>query len=68
MTASVQTLAAMAVSPAGNLIATEDGTAVRLWDTDPASVAAQICRTLPVPVTRTAWTQYDPSIPYTPIC
>jgi WD40 repeat protein len=68
LTASGQTLSAMAVSPVGSTIATEDGTAVRLWNTDPASVAAQICRTLPVPVTRAAWTQYDPSISYTPIC
>jgi WD40 repeat protein len=67
-TAGGQSLSAMAVSPVGSTIATEDGTAVRLWDTDPASVAAQICRTLPVPVTQAAWTQYDPSIPYTPIC
>ena len=69
MTASGQTLAAMAVSPVGSLIATEDGAAVRLWDTDPASVASQICRTLAVPVTRASWAQYGPSnFPYTPIC
>ena len=57
------------VSPVGTLIATTDGNAVRLWDTNEEHVATWICQTLEVPVARSAWTRYGlTQFPYTPIC
>ena len=67
--ASGGTLGTMTVSPVGSMIATEDGSAVRLWDTDPVQVAEQICRTLGAPLPQSAWQQYSLSeFAYTPIC
>jgi WD40 repeat protein len=57
------------VSPVGTLLATADGNAVRLWDTNEKHVAMWICQTLEAPVARSAWTQYGlTQFPYTPIC
>jgi hypothetical protein len=40
----------------------------RVWDTNPARVAANICQTLKARVLPTLWKEYLPDIPYTPVC
>jgi DNA invertase Pin-like site-specific DNA recombinase len=62
-------LVAVAVSQASPMVATDDGTTVRLWSTDPAQVATQLCDTLGGPLPPSDWERYDlTEIAYTPIC
>jgi len=68
ITAGLQPLFALAVSQAGDMVATDDGTAIRLWSTDPAQVAGRICSTLGGPLPPPDWQRYDlTEIPYSPI-
>jgi WD40 repeat protein len=50
------------------LLATGSGSGSRVWETDPAQVAASICQTLKAPVNPNTWKDYLPDIPYTPVC
>jgi WD40 repeat protein len=50
------------------LVATGAPGSTRVWDTNPARVAANICRTLQARVLPTLWREYLPDIPYTPVC
>jgi len=40
----------------------------RVWQTDPAQVAAGICRTLRTSVSAAVWGEYLYQVPYTPAC
>ncbi|MDN3353807.1 helix-turn-helix domain-containing protein [Actinomadura sp. DC4] len=44
------------------------GGTVRLWNTDPAQVAAGLCASAGTPITRTEWSHYLPERPYRPPC
>jgi WD40 repeat protein len=50
------------------LLATGSPSGSRVWDTNPARVAASICRTLKAPVLPALWKEYLPDIPYAPVC
>jgi WD40 repeat protein len=50
------------------LLATGSPSGSRVWDTNPARVAANICRTLKSPVQPVLWKEYLPDLPYTPVC
>jgi WD40 repeat protein len=50
------------------LLVTADTRVTRVWETDPAKVAAAICQTLKAPVQPALWKQYLPTIAYTPVC
>jgi WD40 repeat protein len=50
------------------LLATGSPVSTRVWDTNPAQVAANICRTLQAPVLPTLWKEYLPDIPYARVC
>jgi hypothetical protein len=50
------------------MIATTDGSATRVWRTDPTAVAAGVCATLKAPLTPAEWTTYLPEYPFTPVC
>jgi WD40 repeat protein len=50
------------------LVATGAPNGTRVWDTNPARIAANICRTLQAPVRPILWREYLPDIPYEPVC
>jgi WD40 repeat protein len=59
---------AMSYSASLGLLATGSGIGSRVWDTNPARVAAHICQTLKAPVQPALWKEYLPDISYTPVC
>jgi WD40 repeat protein len=59
---------ALSYSARLGLLATASPSGTRIWLTDPARVAANICQTLKAPVTQAHWEDYLPDIPYTPVC
>jgi WD40 repeat protein/serine/threonine protein kinase len=58
----------LSYSAALGLLATASPSGTRVWNTDPATVAAGICRTLKAPVPPSVWTQYLPGVTYAPVC
>ncbi|HXT88950.1 MAG TPA: WD40 repeat domain-containing protein, partial [Trebonia sp.] len=58
----------MSYSASLGLLATGTTIGSRVWDTEPARVAAHICQTLKAPVQPDLWKEYLPDIPYTPVC
>ena len=50
------------------MIATTDGSATRIWQTDPTAVAGDICATLKTPLTPTELSTYLPEYPFSPVC
>ena len=50
------------------LLATSSASGSRVWETNPAQVAASICQTLKAPVNPSTWKDYLPDIPYAPVC
>jgi WD40 repeat protein len=61
-------ISAISYSGPLGLLATGSPSGARVWDTNPARVAANICQTLKAPVRKAQWTEYLPDIPYTPVC
>jgi WD40 repeat protein len=61
-------IAAMSYDARLGLLATGSPSGTRVWETSPAQVAANICRTLQAPVSPILWKEYLPDIPYTPVC
>jgi WD40 repeat protein len=59
----------LAFAPDGATLAagTADNT-VRLWKTDPAAVAADICAVAGDHITQAEWTRYITGLPYDPPC
>jgi WD40 repeat protein len=58
----------MSYSASLGLLATASPGGSRVWDTNPARVAAKICQTLKAPVQPALWKEYLPDITYTPVC
>lgn len=61
-------ISAMSYSAQLGLIVTGSPSGSRVWETDPARFAANICATLKAPVRPVLWKEYLPDIPYTPVC
>jgi len=61
-------ISAISYSRPLGLLATGSPSGARVWDTNPARVAANICKTLKAPVRKVQWTEYLPDIPYNPVC
>jgi WD40 repeat protein len=61
-------ISASSYSASLGLLATGSPSGARMWQTNPAKVAANICQTLKAPVRSALWTEYLPDIPYTPVC
>ncbi len=61
-------ISATAYSAPLGLLVTGSPSGSRVWGTDPARVAANICQTLKAPVREVLWKEYLPDIPYTPVC
>jgi hypothetical protein len=61
-------IAVISYSASLGLLATGTTGVTRVWETSPAQVAANICRTLKAPVLPTLWKEYLPDIPHTPVC
>lgn len=72
LTASIGTdargILALSYSGPLGMIATTDGSATRVWRTDPTTVAGQVCATLKAPLTQTEWSTYLPEYPFSPVC
>jgi len=63
-----QAISTMAYSRSLALLVTGSPNGSRVWSTNPAQVAANICQTLKAPVRPVQWQEYLPDIPYTPVC
>lgn len=50
------------------LLVTGSPSGSRVWDTNPARVAANICQTLKAPVNPHLWQEYLTGIAYAPVC
>jgi WD40 repeat protein len=61
-------IASVSYSASLGLLATASPSGSRVWDTNPARVAANICQTLKSPVSPVEWKEYLPDIPYSPVC
>jgi WD40 repeat protein len=61
-------ISAMSYSARLGLLATASPSGTRVWEANPAQVAASICQTLKAPVLPNLWKEYLPDIPYTPVC
>jgi hypothetical protein len=58
----------MSYSTSLGLLATGAANGSRVWDTEPARVAAGVCQTLKAPVQPPLWKEHLPDIPYTRVC
>ena len=61
-------ISSMSYSAPLGLLATSSPNGSRVWETNPAQVAANICQTLKAPVREVLWQEYLPDIPYTQVC
>jgi WD40 repeat protein len=61
-------ISAISYSTPLGLLATGSPSGSRVWETNPAQVAASICQTLKAPVSPVLWKEYLPDIPYAPVC
>ena len=64
----VGAITALSYSAPLGLLATASPLSSRVWETNPAQVAASICQTLKTPASTQLWKEYLPDIPYTPVC
>jgi WD40 repeat protein len=64
----VGAIASLSYSAPLGLLATASPLGSRVWQANPAQVAASICQTLKTPVSAELWREYLPDIPYTPVC
>ncbi|MFI8824090.1 hypothetical protein [Streptomyces sp. NPDC053431] len=69
LSAGTGRITALAFAPDGRtLAAAAEAQPVRLWSTDPDSVARWICRATGNVLTPAQWAQYVPGLPYDPPC
>ena len=68
ITTDARGIEALSYSASLGMIATTDGSATRIWRTDPTAVAEDVCATLKAPLTPAEWSTYMPEYPFSPVC